>query len=150
MLGFRHRLQTQATTSSANRDSKDGNRVVGAVNASFFDMNSGLPMYLISQGNEIINGGVISKSSSYYVSQPIAFGVTKDGLAEIDHFNFDVHIDYKGTNYQMTGLNRERQNDETIIFTPQYCINIPILINLALKLSSTQASQLRIHIMDSS
>ena len=57
---------------------------------------------------------------SYYVSQPIAFGVTKDGLAEIDHFNFGIQIGYNGSNYQMTGLNRERQNDETIIFTPQY------------------------------
>ena len=80
--------KTQATTVLANRDSKDGNRVVGAINASFFDMNNGLPMYLISQGNEIVNGGVISNSSSYYVSQPIAFGVTKDGLAEIDQFQF--------------------------------------------------------------
>ena len=83
-------------------------------------MNSGLPMYLISQGNNIVNGGVISKSSSYYVSQPIAFGVTKNGLAEIDHFNLGIQIGYNGSNYQMTGLNRERQNDETIIFTPQY------------------------------
>ncbi len=56
---------------------------------------------------------------SYYVSQPIAFGVTKDGLAEIDHFNFGVRIDYKGTNHLLTGINRQRQNDETIIFTPQ-------------------------------
>ena len=112
--------KTQTTTSLANRDSKDGYRVVGAINASFFDMNSGLPMYLISEGNDIINGGVISNSSSYYVSQPIAFGVTKNGLAEIDHFNFGIQIGYNGSNYQMTGLNRERQNDETIIFTPQY------------------------------
>lgn len=108
------------TTNLANRDSRDGHRVVGAVNASFFDMTTGLPMYLISQGNEIINGGVISKSSNYYVSQPIAFGITKDGLAEIDHFNFNVHLNYKGTNYQLTGLNRQRQDDEMIIFTPQY------------------------------
>ena len=55
--------KTQATTVLANRDSKDGNRVVGAINASFFDMNNGLPMYLISQGNEIVNGGVISNST---------------------------------------------------------------------------------------
>ncbi len=112
--------KTATTTAQANRDSRDGNRVVGAVNASFFDMKSGLPMYLISQGNDIINGGVISKSPNYYVSQPIAFGVTQDGLAEIDTFNLGVHVGYKGQNYQVTGLNRERQNDETIIFTPQY------------------------------
>jgi exopolysaccharide biosynthesis protein len=109
----------QATTVLANRDSRDGNRVVGAINASFFDMNNGLPMYLISQGNEIVNGGVISNSTSYYVNQPIAFGVTKDGLAEIDQFNFTVRMDYNGTNHLLTGINRQRQDDETIIFTPQ-------------------------------
>ncbi|MEK3935585.1 S-layer homology domain-containing protein [Sporosarcina sp. FSL W7-1349] len=120
-IGLPSPIAKRATTTAlANRDSKDGHRVVGAINASFFDMTSGLPMYLISQGNEIINGGVISKSSNYYVSQPIAFGVTKDGLAEIDHYNFNVHLNYRGTNYQLTGLNRQRQDDEMIIFTPQY------------------------------
>lgn len=110
----------EATTTLANRDSRDGNRVVGAVNASFFDMKSGIPMYLISQGNEIINGGVISSSRDFYVSKPIAFGVMKDGRAEIDEFNFNVGITHGGTNLQMTGLNRERQAGETIIFTPQH------------------------------
>lgn len=139
----------QATTVLANRDSKDGNRVVGAINASFFDMNNGLPMYLISQGNEIVNGGVISNSPNYYVSQPIAFGVTKDGLAEIDQFNFGVKIDYKGTNHQLTGINRQRQNDETIIFTPQNIdkytnsnqFGIEIVIDTGQPITSTQYGQ---------
>ncbi len=141
--------KTQTTTSLANRDSKDGNRVVGAINASFFDMNSGFPMYLISQGNNIINGGVISNSSSYYVSQPIAFGVTKDGLAEIDHFKLGIQIGYNGSNYQITGLNRERQNDETIIFTPQYSsqytnsnqYGIEIVIDTGQPITHTQYGQ---------
>ena len=139
----------QATTVLANRDSKDGNRVVGAINASFFDMNNGLPMYLISQGNEIVNGGVISNSPNYYVSQPIAFGVTKNGLAEIDQFNFDVRIDYKGTNHLLTGLNRQRQNDETIIFTPQNIdkytnsnqFGIEIVVDTGQPITNTQYGQ---------
>ena len=133
----------------ANRDSKDGNRVVGAINASFFDMNNGLPMYLISQGNEIVNGGVISNSTSYYVSQPIAFGVTKDGLAEIDQFNFGVRIDYKGTNHLLTGINRQRQDDETIIFTPQNIdkytnsnqFGIEIVVDTGQPITNTQYGQ---------
>ncbi|MER2089019.1 MAG: S-layer homology domain-containing protein [Sporosarcina sp.] len=141
--------KTQATTALANRDSKDGNRVVGAINASFFDMNNGLPMYLISQGNNIVNGGVISESSNNYVSQPIAFGVTKDGRAEIDHFNFNVRIDYKGTNHLMTGINRQRQNDETIIFTPQNIdkytnsnqYGIEIVIDTGQPIANTQYGQ---------
>ncbi|MBY0222645.1 S-layer homology domain-containing protein [Sporosarcina aquimarina] len=112
--------KTAPTLTLANRDSKEGNRVVGAVNASFFDMKTGMPMYLLSEGNEIVNGGVISQSNSYYVSHPIAFGVTKDGLAEIDNFNLGIQVEAKGNVYQMTGINRERQADETIIFTPQH------------------------------
>ncbi|WP_153730562.1 S-layer homology domain-containing protein [Sporosarcina obsidiansis] len=112
--------KTAPTLTLANRDSKEGNRVVGAVNASFFDMKTGMPMYLLSQGNEIVNGGVISSSPSYYVSNPIAFGVTRDGLAEIDNFNLGIEVGAKGNVYQMTGINRERQADETIIFTPQH------------------------------
>ncbi len=139
----------QTTTAFANRDSKDGNRVVGAINASFFDMNNGLPMYLISQGNDIVNGGVISNSPNYYVSQPIAFGVTKDGLAEIDQFNFGVQIDYKGVNHQLTGINRQRQNDETIIFTPQNIdkytnsnqFGIEIVVDTGQPITSTQYGQ---------
>lgn len=112
--------KTQTTTALANRDTRDGNRVVGAINASFFDMKNGLPMYLISKNNEIINGGVISKSPSYYVSQPIAFGITKDGLAEIESYKLGVNLQYNGADYALTGINRERQNTEAIIFTPQH------------------------------
>lgn len=112
--------KTAPTVTLANRDSKEGNRVVGAVNASFFDMKTGMPMYLLSEGDEIINGGVISDASSYYVSQPIAFGVTNDGLAEIDHFNFGIKVTANSQPYEMTGLNRERQANETIVFTPQH------------------------------
>ncbi|PIC64448.1 Parasporal protein [Sporosarcina sp. P13] len=112
--------KTAPTLTLANRDSREGHRVVGAVNASFFDMKTGMPMYLLSEGNEIVNGGVISSSNAYYVSHPIAFGVTSNGLAEIDNFNLGIEIGAKGNVYQMTGINRERQADETIIFTPQH------------------------------
>ncbi|PIC96143.1 Parasporal protein [Sporosarcina sp. P26b] len=115
--------RTAPTLTLANRDSKEGHRVVGAVNTSFFDMKTGVPMYLLSEGNEIVNGGVISSSNSYYVSQPIAFGVTKDGLSEIDYFNLGVEVGVHGSVFQMTGLNRERQADETMIFTPQHVKN---------------------------
>ncbi|WP_303967094.1 S-layer homology domain-containing protein [Sporosarcina ureae] len=115
--------KTAPTLTLANRDSKEGHRVVGAVNTSFFDMKTGVPMYLLSEGNEIVNGGVISSSNSYYVSQPIAFGVTKDGLSEIDYFNLGVEVGVHGSVFQMTGLNRERQADETMIFTPQHVKN---------------------------
>ena len=65
------------TTNIATKDSVEGNRVVGAVNAAFFNMQEkGYPLFLISQQNEILNGGVLLKSTSEYFNQPIAFGVT--------------------------------------------------------------------------
>ena len=115
--------KTMPTLTLANRDSREGHRVVGAINASFFDMKSGVPMYLLSQGNEIVNGGVISSADSFYVSNPIAFGVTSNGLSEIDYFNLGIEVGVNGNVFQMTGLNRERQAEETIIFTPQHTKN---------------------------
>ncbi|QUG40770.1 S-layer homology domain-containing protein [Psychrobacillus sp. INOP01] len=107
------------TTNIATGDSVEGNRVVGAVNAAFFDMSEGYPLFLISQQNEILNGGVLLDSTTEYFNQPIAFGVTADGNAEIDLYDFDIKLNYDNLTYDLSGLNRERRADEAIIFTPQ-------------------------------
>lgn len=108
------------TTSLANALSKEGHRYVGAINAAFYDMTTGFPMYLISEGNTIYNGGILAKSATAYVSQPNAFGVTADGKAEIDSFNFQILTSFKGRTEKIVGLNRERQPNESIVFTPQH------------------------------
>ncbi|WP_431029147.1 S-layer homology domain-containing protein [Lysinibacillus sp. LZ02] len=108
------------TTALANSHSSDGHRVVGAVNAAFYDMSTGYPLYLISQNNEIYNGGILAKNDSGYVSYPIAFGVTSNGSAEIDTYDFTVTTVSKLGRIPLTGLNRQRQQDESILFTPQY------------------------------
>lgn len=108
------------TTAIANRDSIEGNRVVGAINASFFHMNNGFPIYLISKNNEIYNGGIISDSQDAYVSKPIAFGITENGLAEIDTFNLNISLTHSGKNYVVSGINRVRDVNESILFTPQH------------------------------
>ena len=108
-----------STTNMANRDSGEGNRVVGAINGSFFHMDNGFPIYLISKNNQIYYGGMISDSYDAYVSKPIAFGVTKDGLAEIDTFDFDITLNHSGKSYEITGVNRTREANEAILFTPQ-------------------------------
>ena len=141
--------KTAPTLTLANRDSKEGHRVVGAVNTSFFDMKTGMPMYLLSEGNEIVNGGVISSASSYYVSHPIAFGVTSNGLSEIDYFNLGIEVGVNGNTFQMTGLNRERQADETIVFTPQHVKNttgsneygIELVVETSAPITSTHYGQ---------
>ncbi|MCM3389121.1 S-layer homology domain-containing protein [Ureibacillus chungkukjangi] len=111
-----------ATTTIANRDSIEGNRVVGAINGSFFHMEGtlgGFPIYLISKNNEIYYGGIISKDNDAYVNQPIAFGVTSNGLAEIDSYNVNISLNYNGNTYSVSGVNRQRDDHESILFTPQ-------------------------------
>ncbi|MEG0260739.1 MAG: Parasporal protein, partial [Lysinibacillus sp.] len=110
----------ESTTAMATRLSKEGKRVVGAVNASFFNMSRGYPLYLLAQNNVILNGGTVSNGADEYMSVPTAFGMTSDGRGVIDYFDFDVTLAHKGTNYEMSGLNRERVIHEAVIYTPQF------------------------------
>lgn len=111
------------TTAMANAHSKEGHRVVGAINAGFFDMSVGNPLLLLADDNEIINGGRISVGSDEFVNKPYAFGVKENGAPSIDLFDFDVSMSYKGKTYELSGLNRKRYNDEAIVFTPQYYLS---------------------------
>lgn len=112
------------TTSRANATNVDGHRVVGAINAGFFEMNSRstaykMPLYLVAENNVIHNAGVVSTDRHFYVNEPIAFGMTKDGKAKIDHFTFDTYVTRGSTTFNVSGMNRERQSEEIIVFTPQ-------------------------------
>ncbi|MEO4054149.1 S-layer homology domain-containing protein [Solibacillus sp. CAU 1738] len=107
------------TTDHANKNSKEGNRVVGAINSNFYNMGDGYPLYLISQYNSIVTPSVISDSSSNFVSQPIAFGITANGNAEIAYYNSDIIVNYKGEGIKVDGLNVKRGTDEAVIYTPQ-------------------------------
>lgn len=107
------------TTQHANSRSKEGNRVVGAINSNFYNMGDGYPLYLISQYNTIVTPSVISSSSSNYVSQPIAFGITKDGNGEIAYYNSKINVTYNGETNELNGLNVKRGDNEAVIYTPQ-------------------------------
>ena len=111
---------TQTTTAIANKDTAEGNRVVGTINAAFFNMSEGYPLFLLAQHNEILNGGVISTGADEYVNQPIAFGLTKDNKAAIESFDFKVGMTFRGQQYELSGMNRQRNVNEAIIYTPQH------------------------------
>lgn len=110
----------ESTVANANRHSAEGNRVVGAINASFYNMSEGYPLFLLAQNNVILNGGAVSNGSDEYMNVPTAFGMTEDGRGIIDYFDFDVNLSHKGTNYEMSGLNRTRTIHESVIYTPQF------------------------------
>lgn len=109
-----------STTAIATRHSTEGNRVVGAVNASFFDMSKGYPLYLLAKDNVILNGGVVSEGADEYMNVPTAFGITADGRGLIDYFDFNVTMSHGGQKYKATGLNHARSKDNAVIYTPQF------------------------------
>lgn len=115
--GFNKR---ETVTTIGNRDSKDGHRVVGAINAAFFNMNEGIPLFLIAKNNQIINGGVVSQGSDQYMNVPTAFGIDKNGKGIIDYFDFNITMTTNGTAYELTGMDRVRNGGETIVYTPNY------------------------------
>lgn len=108
------------TTTLATNDSRGDHRVVGAINAAFYHMNSGFPIYLLAKENEIYNSGILSDSADAFVSHPIAFGVTASGQAEIDYFTTKFEAQLPSQTLIVDGVNRQRDVNELIVYTPQH------------------------------
>jgi hypothetical protein len=107
------------TTSQAQAYSTDGHQVVGAVNGSFFNQDT-LPMYLISYRNQLVNAGIVASGEDQYVNEPIAFGVDSSGKGKIDHYNLDLSFVHSGNTYTITSTNKQRSNDNLILYTPDF------------------------------
>lgn len=104
----------------ANRDSRDGNRVVGAINAAFFNMSTGVPAFLIAKNNRIINGGLVSEGADQYMNVPTAFGIGKNGQGIIDYFDMKITMSTNGSTYDLSGMDRVRNANEVVVYTPNY------------------------------
>lgn len=119
-LSFPNPLNSLMTTSKqAKLNTTDKHRVVGAVNGSFFDMSAKIPMYLISYNNRLINSGIIASGKDQYVNQPIAFGIDKLGNPLIDTFTLGLSLTHKANTYEISGINKVRNNDNLILYTPE-------------------------------
>ena len=120
-LGLPTRVNGKETTTSlAMKNSREGNRVVGAINAGFFNMAEGYPLFLLAKDNVIVNGGTVSQGSDEYLNVPTAFGMTADGKGLIDYFDFGITLKRGGKTEAMSGLNRQRNIYEAVIYTPQF------------------------------
>jgi hypothetical protein len=97
-------------------NSTPGHQVVGAINGSFFGP-TGLPVYLIANGNQLVNAGKLPIGKSEYANEPIAFGM-KDGKGIIDHYHLDLHFVHNGTSYPITASNKTRATNQLILYTP--------------------------------
>ncbi|WP_185819462.1 S-layer homology domain-containing protein [Salibacterium salarium] len=115
--------QLRTTSQQAINATRDEHHVVGAVNASFFDMGSGstqLPFSIITKDNEIISFGRISEGREHYRSEPIVFGETSNGKAAIGQYDATVTANVNGKTIAVDNINNTRRNDEAVLFTPSY------------------------------
>ncbi len=109
------------TTALATKNSNgNGHRVVGAINAAFYHMDNGMPIYLVAKDNNIYNSGIISTGNDAFVSNPIAFGITSNGNAEIDNFSTQFKATLPTKTMIVDGVNRLRETNELIVYTPQH------------------------------
>ncbi|MFJ7825444.1 phosphodiester glycosidase family protein [Psychrobacillus sp. NPDC096623] len=104
-------------TAQANAYTGPGQQVAGAINGSFFSGDL-LPMYLISYRNKLVNAGIIASGEDQYVNEPLAFGIDANGKAKIDTYNLDLTYTHNGITSEITSTNKQRTNDNTILFTP--------------------------------
>ncbi|MBT2687184.1 phosphodiester glycosidase family protein [Bacillus sp. ISL-47] len=119
-LSYPDPLNTLAATSAqAKRNHYEGHRVIGAVNGSFFDMKSKLPMYLISYNNKLVNLGLTQFESEHYVNKPAAFGVNSSGKAQIEDYSLSVKMTHSGSTKEITSINKIREANELILYTPE-------------------------------
>lgn len=112
----------KATTLQANSYTKVGQRVVGAVNGSYFwgSEQHYLPMHLIAENDELLNAGIVSSDREGYVAEPIAFGIDKNGKALVAPYELTLQMEYDGITYDVTSTDKNRTENDLILYTPRF------------------------------
>ncbi|WP_138420596.1 phosphodiester glycosidase family protein [Aquibacillus sediminis] len=110
----------QTTTSQAVNYHTEDNKVVGAINGSFFNIDDSTPMYLIAKNGQLIFGGSIYQGEANYVNEPIAFGVDQNGKGVIDHYALQLSYTHNDNTHKIASVNKKRSPDETILYTPDF------------------------------
>lgn len=122
--GISNPLATLRTTSSlAKLHTQVNHHVVGAINASFFDFGTKNPGYLLAINDDIKNLGSVSTNYNDFMYTPAAFGMTQDNKGKIGKFNFSLSVEHNGVSTNLTSLNRERNANESILFTSSYAFS---------------------------
>lgn len=94
--------------------------VVGAMNASFFHFNNGLPGYLLVKDGKIAHLGSVSSNRNDFMHTPAAFGVKANGEAQIAPYTLTPTIHYNGQSYAMKHYNKERSDNDSVLFTSSW------------------------------
>ena len=120
-VGVSSPLTTLRTVSSLSKiHTQVNNHVVGAINASFFDFGTKNPSYLITRDNVIQHLGSVSTNFNDFMHTPAAFGLTADNKAKIGKYDLSLSVEHNGVTSLLTGLNRERNPSESILYTTSY------------------------------
>ncbi|WP_158553448.1 phosphodiester glycosidase family protein [Peribacillus saganii] len=106
-----------ALTNLAKQHTYENHHVVGAVNASFFHFDTGNPSFLLARNNQIMNLGTGAEADTGFMHVPAAFGINEKGLGLIDRYNLNMSITHHNQTYTLSGVNRNREADESILYT---------------------------------
>lgn len=114
-----NKLETVRT--KAAKYNKPGNRVLGAINGSFYNVDERIPVNLISENNRLVFAGVVHESNkNTYVNEPIAFGVDANGKGIVDYYDLTFNYTYNGKTYPITNTNKSRKTNNTILYTSDF------------------------------
>lgn len=112
--------QKSVVTSLAKAHTKERHQIVGAVNASFFHMSSGNPMYLVANGNQLTYLGTGAGSADSYMYKPAAFGITSNKQAIIDTISMNMTIEHQGQSFTIRDYNTARTANKSVLYTSSY------------------------------
>lgn len=99
----------ETTTNQANRVSREGHRVIGAVNGDFYNPSTGNPI-----GAMVSEGEIITTSNDWK-----GFGIMSSGEAIIGTPRFVTNLSYDGKTVNVNQINRERSANNLILYTPK-------------------------------
>ncbi|MUG67173.1 metallophosphoesterase [Paenibacillus campinasensis] len=90
---------------------REGNRVIAAVNADFYDMSTGIPLGLFMGEGEILNSPQGSR---------VAFGIKEDGTSLFGTPTLSRSVTINGMTSALSSINRMRGNEELVLYTDKF------------------------------
>ncbi|NEU30281.1 hypothetical protein GN156_05730 [bacterium LRH843] len=109
-----------STTQHALENTSEGHYVVGAVNASFYNMANGKLANMFVKNNEIIHYGILSEDANGPVNAPFAFGVNRNGALTIADYEPVIRFVHNGKSFPLANVNGQRGLREAVLYTGGY------------------------------
>ena len=119
--GVSNPINTRKTVTNLSKEhTYEKHHVIGAINASFFRLDDGFPVYLLAKNDQIVNLGNVSTNFNDFMYTPAAFGITADNKAKVGRYSLERTIEHNGSSFTTTDMNRYRANNELILYTDSF------------------------------